>query len=123
MTDPKNPFEAMMAMGQEWAKTLNPALESFTLKGFEALLPTMPKDMMETVMGKTFNPEGLEWDLGKTLAGQENIFVKDDISEIVKDVQAAAEPGDSVIVMSNGGFQGIHGKLQEAFREKATASH
>ena len=60
MTDPKNPFEAMMAMGQEWAKALNPALESFTPKGFEALIPTMPKDMMETVMGKTFNPEGLD---------------------------------------------------------------
>ncbi|NNC59796.1 MAG: carboxymuconolactone decarboxylase family protein [Erythrobacter sp.] len=60
MTDPKNPFEAMMAMGQEWAKTLNPALEHFTPKGFEALIPTMPKDMMETVMGKTFNPEGLD---------------------------------------------------------------
>ena len=60
MTDTKNPFEAMMAMSQEWAKALNPALESFTPKGFEALWPTMPKEVMETVMGKTFNPEGLD---------------------------------------------------------------
>jgi 4-carboxymuconolactone decarboxylase len=60
MTDNKNPFEAMMAMSQEWAKALNPALESFTPKGFEALWPTMPKEVMETVMGKTFNPEGLD---------------------------------------------------------------
>ena len=60
MTDPKNPFEAMMAMGQDMAKALNPALESFTPKGFEALWPTMPKEVMETVMGKTFNPEGLD---------------------------------------------------------------
>ena len=59
MTDPKNPFEAMMAMSQDWAKALNPALESFTPQGFEALWPTMPKEVMETVMGKTFNPEGL----------------------------------------------------------------
>ena len=59
MTDP-NPFEAMMAMSQEWAKAVNPALATFTPKGFEALWPTMPKDMMETVMGKTFNPEGLD---------------------------------------------------------------
>ena len=55
-----NPFEAMMAMGQDWAKALNPALESFTPTGFEALIPVMPKDMMETVMGKTFNPDGLD---------------------------------------------------------------
>ena len=60
MTDQKNPFEAMMAISQEWAKAFNPALESFTPKGFEALWPTMPKELMETVMGKTFNPEGLD---------------------------------------------------------------
>ena len=60
MTTPTNPFDAMMAMGREWAKTLNPALESFTPKGFEALWPTMPKELMETFFGKTFNPEGLD---------------------------------------------------------------
>ena len=60
MSDPQNPFAAMMAMGQEMAKTLNPALENFTPQGFEALWPTMPKDMMETVMGKGLNPEGLD---------------------------------------------------------------
>lgn len=49
-----------MKAGQDWAKALNPALESFTPKGFEAMWPTMPKDMMESVMGKTFNPEGLD---------------------------------------------------------------
>ncbi len=60
MSDNKNPFEAMMAMSQEWAKSLNPALETFTPTGFEALWPTMPKEIMESVMGKTFNPEGLD---------------------------------------------------------------
>jgi 4-carboxymuconolactone decarboxylase len=60
MTDRKNPFDAMMAVGQEWAKAVNPALEHFTPKGFEALFPTMPKDLMESMMGKTFNPEGLD---------------------------------------------------------------
>jgi 4-carboxymuconolactone decarboxylase len=60
MSDPQNPFAAMMAMGQEMAKALNPALENFTPQGFEALWPTMPKDMMETVMGKGLNPEGLD---------------------------------------------------------------
>ena len=49
-----------MKMSQDWAKSLNPALESFTPKGFEALWPTMPKDVMEGIMGKTFNPEGLD---------------------------------------------------------------
>jgi 4-carboxymuconolactone decarboxylase len=58
MTD--NPFAAMMKMGQDWARAVNPALESFTPKGFENLWPTMPKEAMEAMMGKTFNPEGLD---------------------------------------------------------------
>ncbi len=60
MTDDANPFAAMMKLGQDWAKRMNPALESFTPKGFEALWPTMPKEVMETWMGRTFNPEGLD---------------------------------------------------------------
>jgi 4-carboxymuconolactone decarboxylase len=59
MTD-QNPFAAMMKMGQDWARAMNPALEHFTPKGFEALWPTMPKNVMETFMGKTLNPEGLD---------------------------------------------------------------
>ena len=61
MTDQQNnPFAAMMKMGQDWARAMNPALESFTPKGFEAMWPTMPKDVMETFFGKGMNPEGLD---------------------------------------------------------------
>jgi 4-carboxymuconolactone decarboxylase len=60
MTVAPNPFEAMMTMGEEWARAINPALEHFTPKGFEALFPTMPTDMMETLMGKAMNPGGLD---------------------------------------------------------------
>uniref|UniRef100_UPI004048BC27 carboxymuconolactone decarboxylase family protein n=1 Tax=Yoonia sp. TaxID=2212373 RepID=UPI004048BC27 len=59
MTD-KNPFEAMMAMGQDWAKQLNPGMEAFTTKGFADLFPTMSKEMMEQFFGKGMNPEGLD---------------------------------------------------------------
>ena len=57
---PKNPFEAMMAQAQEMAKALNPALESFSPKGFEALWPTMPKEVMEMMFGNTVNKDGLD---------------------------------------------------------------
>ena len=60
MTDAKNPFVDMLAMGQQWAKSLNPELENFSLKGFEAMWPTMPKELMEAFMGKGLNPEGLD---------------------------------------------------------------
>jgi 4-carboxymuconolactone decarboxylase len=60
MSDTPNPFADMMRASQDWARTLNPALEHFTPKGFEALWPTMPRDVMEAFMGRTFNPEGLD---------------------------------------------------------------
>jgi len=60
MTDSANPFAEMMAMGQQWAKTLNPELEEFSLKGMEAMWPTMSKELMESFMGKGLNPDGLD---------------------------------------------------------------
>lgn len=60
MTDSSNPFEKMIQQYQEMAKSLNPALESFTPKGFEKLMPTMPKDMMEMFFGNTLNKDGLD---------------------------------------------------------------
>jgi 4-carboxymuconolactone decarboxylase len=60
MSDKTNPFEAMIQQAQEMAKAMNPALESFTPKGFENLWPTMPKDMMEMFFGNTLNKDGLD---------------------------------------------------------------
>ena len=60
MTDTTNPFEAMIKAGQDWAKTLNPALETFVPKGLEGLWPTMSKEAMEAFMGKGLNREGLD---------------------------------------------------------------
>ncbi len=60
MSQPQNPFDAMMAMGAEWARAFNPALETFSPKAFEALWPTVPREMLDAFMGKTFNPEGLD---------------------------------------------------------------
>ena len=60
MSDLKTPFEMMMAQAQEMAKAFNPALETFSPKGFEALWPTMPKDMMEMTFGKGISKDGLD---------------------------------------------------------------
>ena len=60
MSDFKNPFAAMIAQSQEFAKAMNPALEHFTPKGFEKLWPTVPAEVMEAMMGKTLNPGGLD---------------------------------------------------------------
>lgn len=41
MTDAKNIFEQMMAQSLEMAKAINPALENFSPKDFEAMWPTV----------------------------------------------------------------------------------
>ncbi len=60
MTDAKNPFEDMMKLAQDMVKSMNPVLETFSPKGFEAAWPTMSKDMMEMFFGNTFNKDGLD---------------------------------------------------------------
>ncbi|CUJ87013.1 4-carboxymuconolactone decarboxylase [Ruegeria denitrificans] len=57
---PKNPFEQMLQQAQEMAKAMNPGLENFSPKGFEALWPTMPKEVMEMMFGNTVNKDGLD---------------------------------------------------------------
>jgi 4-carboxymuconolactone decarboxylase len=42
------------------ARAFNPALETFKVKGFEDMIPTMSKDMMEMAFGRTFNRDGLD---------------------------------------------------------------
>ena len=58
--NPTNPFELMMKQAQDMAKAMNPAMENFSPKGFEALWPTMPKEVMEMMFGNTVNKDGLD---------------------------------------------------------------
>lgn len=53
-------FKTMVEQGQDMVRSFNPGLETFQLKGFETMFPTMSKDMMEMWFGKTFNREGLD---------------------------------------------------------------
>ncbi len=94
MTDPKNPFEMMMNQAQEMAKAMNPALESFSPKGFEKLWPTMPKEAMEMWFGKGISKDGLDAKtrLLLTLAGLTMLGAQSD-TQIRLTVRHALEAG------------------------------
>ncbi|MHA7849835.1 carboxymuconolactone decarboxylase family protein [Roseovarius sp.] len=94
MTDPKNPFEAIMAQAQEMAKAMNPALESFSPKGMEKLWPTMPKELMEMTFGKGVSSKGLDAKtrLLLTLAGLTMLGAQND-TQIRMTVRHAMEAG------------------------------
>ncbi|MDD5240932.1 MAG: UDP-N-acetylmuramate:L-alanyl-gamma-D-glutamyl-meso-diaminopimelate ligase [Sulfuricella sp.] len=57
----------------------------------------------------------LGWDAAAALAPLgDKARTFDDLDQLVKTVSAAARPGDHVLVMSNGGFGGVHEKLLSA---------
>jgi UDP-N-acetylmuramate: L-alanyl-gamma-D-glutamyl-meso-diaminopimelate ligase len=59
----------------------------------------------------------LGWDPATTLAPLgERARSLDDLDTLVRDVVAAARPGDLILVMSNGGFGGIHEKLLDGLK-------
>jgi UDP-N-acetylmuramate: L-alanyl-gamma-D-glutamyl-meso-diaminopimelate ligase len=43
-----------------------------------------------------------------------NLHLVEELPVLVDTIKHEAKPGDHVLVMSNGGFGGIHGKLLEA---------
>jgi UDP-N-acetylmuramate: L-alanyl-gamma-D-glutamyl-meso-diaminopimelate ligase len=58
---------------------------------------------------------GLDWDATEALAAMgARAVVGASIDTLVQQVVAAAQPGDHIVCMSNGGFGGIHGRLLTA---------
>jgi UDP-N-acetylmuramate: L-alanyl-gamma-D-glutamyl-meso-diaminopimelate ligase len=70
--------------------------------------------------GAKSGKDALGWDLGAALAplgGKAQAF--DDLGTLVEAIKRAAKPGDHVLVMSNGGFGGVHQKLLDALAAPA----
>jgi UDP-N-acetylmuramate: L-alanyl-gamma-D-glutamyl-meso-diaminopimelate ligase len=65
-------------------------------------------------------PDDLGWSVADALAPLgERLSLCPSSADIVTQVAAAARAGDQVLVMSNGGFEGIHGRLLDALRATA----
>lgn len=61
----------------------------------------------------------LGWDAAGALAPLGEVArVEEDLEGLIGQVVAEARPGDHVLVMSNGGFGGIHARLLQALAEK-----
>jgi len=58
-----------------------------------------------------YQPEGLDWDLSGAIEGYARQRVCSSVAQIVETVVQLVAPGDRVVVMSNGGFEGLHGQL------------
>ncbi len=63
---------------------------------------------------------GLDWDAAAALAPLgPRARTASDIPTLVAQIALAAQPGDHVVCMSNGGFGGVHGRLLDALAARA----
>ncbi|BCU66292.1 UDP-N-acetylmuramate:L-alanyl-gamma-D-glutamyl-meso-diaminopimelate ligase [Acinetobacter bouvetii DSM 14964 = CIP 107468] len=66
-----------------------------------------------------YQPEGLDWDLQPVIEAAPNkAVVARSLDDIIQTVTAEAGEGDAVVIMSNGGFGGLHQKLINALNAK-----
>jgi UDP-N-acetylmuramate: L-alanyl-gamma-D-glutamyl-meso-diaminopimelate ligase len=61
--------------------------------------------------------KGIQWDVPNAFSPlKEKIFFFEDINELSAQVVAEARPGDDILIMSNGGFEGVHTKILDSLR-------
>lgn len=67
-----------------------------------------------------YEPEGMDWSLVDSVADSNApTHCFRDVEKIVQGVCNVAQPGDHILVMSNGGFEGIHGRILDALKMKS----
>lgn len=93
---------------------IEPRSNSMKLGAHRDGLPESVNDADEAVW---YAPANLGWDLpGIAALCTVPSTVCDSIEGIIEHVRQQAKPGTHVVVMSNGGFGGLHGKLAEALK-------
>jgi len=76
----------------------------------------LPDSLLEADMVFCYGAN-LGWDAAEALVSiKDKAKVYDDLSQMVEAIAAEASSGDQILVMSNGGFGGIHEKLLERLR-------
>ena len=69
-----------------------------------------------------YSPPDLGWDARTVLAGVGlSLHVAADTQEIVDGLVQTTEPGDTILVMSNGGFENIHQRILDALGTRSGA--
>ncbi len=70
-----------------------------------------------------FQPPNIGWDLGEVTAHMTRpARVFEGLDALIGALVAESRPGDHILIMSNGGFGGIHDKLIARLKELQSAS-
>lgn len=80
---------------------------------------TLAQSLIQADRVLLFQDAGLKWSLKQVseILG-DHVSVFDSVDSIVNTLQKEAEQGDEILVMSNGGFGGIHQKILEALKSR-----
>ena len=103
---------------------LEPRSNTMKLGVMKAQLPNSLQEADRVfAFGASAGKESLGWDLNEVLSplntkepGMAKVF--GDLGDLVKAVVKESRPGDHILVMSNGGFGGVHQKILKALEGK-----
>lgn len=66
-----------------------------------------------------FEPPALSWSMQEALAGSKKPYlILQDIDELSRQIVLNSQPGDTILIMSNGGFGGLHQKVLDGLSVK-----
>jgi len=98
---------------------IEPRSNTMRMGVHKAALPQSVVDADEVIW---FQPKGLDWDMDAVVkqskANGHKSVLFDDIDAIITHLVANSRAGDGIVLMSNGGFAGIHQKLVAALKHK-----
>ena len=94
-----------------WA-IIEPRSNTMRMGNFKAQLADSARVADQVIW---YQPDGLDWDLQPVVAAATNSAqVANTLDSIVSRIKTEATDGDVVVIMSNGGFGGLHGKILAA---------
>jgi UDP-N-acetylmuramate: L-alanyl-gamma-D-glutamyl-meso-diaminopimelate ligase len=80
---------------------------------------TLPRSLEQADEVILYAADDLDWDAARVMEPlQGRCSVMNDTNAIVTALQADARPGDSILVMSNGGFEDIHQRILNALESR-----
>jgi UDP-N-acetylmuramate: L-alanyl-gamma-D-glutamyl-meso-diaminopimelate ligase len=104
--------------GTRLLAVLEPRSNTMKLGVMKSQLPDSLRDAdLVFGYGALEGKDALGWDLGESLAplgSKAQAF--NDLNQLIEAVKQQAKPGDHILVMSNGGFGGVHKKLLEQLK-------
>ena len=79
---------------------------------------TLAKSLSEADLVFIYQGEQVQWSVDSLISDcQQPCTVTQNLDGLVSDIAAQSQAGDTIVVMSNGGFGGIHQKLLSALSD------